>query len=609
MGLKRLFRYFVNGDGFTKSTSMTKPIVLFFLCLLLSGVVFAQPYTPLKTNWQDAGYKGTKPTFSTKLSILNYGADNTGSASCNFALKQAIAALNSQPGVIYFPAGTYFFDSSIVINRDSIVIQGAGYDSTTLRFNLAGKVQDLITTSGTKTNDTSLLTASGIRGSNTITVASGSLFQVNDWIVLNMNDQAFMTSSWAFGYLSQMARIQSISGNNITLNSPLRANFSISNSPKIRRVIPRNNIGFECLKIQRMDATAGQSSNINFSTAANCWVNGIESDSANFAHVDIVSSSNIEVTNNYFHHAFAYGGGGQGYGILLEFGSNECKIESNYFYRLRHSMMLQIGANGNVLAYNYSQKPFWTEPSLPDSSAGEIVLHGDYPFMNLAEGNFINNIVIDDSHGKNGPWNTIFRNRAAGYGIFMNFSPATDSVQFIGNEITNPGIGLYFIQGKGHFQYGNNQTGTILNGTSNIPDTSLYLQAGQKPLCMNEYKLWPVVGRPGGYNTGSIYAKDRVAVGKPAGCSCVSITPNSVKTNSFTKIVSIFPNPVTESFSLSGTNQTIERLDVTNSSGMLVKSFVSPKGNNFDIRELAPGFYIVRVISGSQIFVKTVVKE
>ena len=45
-------------------------------------------------------------------------------------------------------------------------------------------------------------------------------------------------------------------------------------------------------------------------------------------------------------------------------------------------------------------------------------------------------------------------------------------MQFIGNEITNNTIGLNFIQGVGHFQYGNNLKGALVNGTTNIPDTS-----------------------------------------------------------------------------------------------------------------------------------------
>ena len=73
-------------------------------------------------------------------------------------------------------------------------------------------------------------------------------------------------------------------------------------------------VGIECLKIKRMDIdpTANQTSNIFFNYAAFCWVKGIESDSANFAHISILNSSNIEVTGSYFHGAFSYGGGGVG---------------------------------------------------------------------------------------------------------------------------------------------------------------------------------------------------------------------------------------------------------------------------------------------------------
>jgi hypothetical protein len=57
-----------------------------------------------------------------------------------------------------------------------------------------------------------------------------------------------------------------------------------------------------------------------------------------------------------------------------------------------------------------------------------MVLHGNYPFANLFEGNINQNTVIDNSHGKNGPYNTFFRNRSELWGVVMNNSPATDSV-------------------------------------------------------------------------------------------------------------------------------------------------------------------------------------
>lgn len=166
----------------------------------------------------------------------------------------------------------------------------------------------------------------------------------------------------------------------------------------------RKSVGLECLKINRLDASVGQTTNIAFDFAVDCWVTGVESNNCNFGHLVFTKSTNCYVYGNYFHDAFAYGGGGQAYGVVLQYTSGECLIENNIFKHLRHSMLVQAGANGNVCAFNYSLDPNWT--SFPSNSAGDIVMHGNYVFMNLIEENICQNIVVDASHGINGPYNT-----------------------------------------------------------------------------------------------------------------------------------------------------------------------------------------------------------
>src|SRR5687767_13739737 len=126
---------------------MIKQLLLLLLCV--SGFnASAQPYTPAKTAWQNAGCQGNKPVFTKTINVMDHGADNAGTYSCNSAFNEAVNALNGMPGVILFPPGTYFFDAAISIDRDSLILRGAGYDSTTLRFNLSGQHSNLINVSG-----------------------------------------------------------------------------------------------------------------------------------------------------------------------------------------------------------------------------------------------------------------------------------------------------------------------------------------------------------------------------------------------------------------------------------------------------------------------------
>ena len=262
-----------------------------------------------------------------------------------------------------------------------------------------------------------------------------------------------------------------------------------------------------------MDNTAPeQASSIHFTYAENCWVSGIESNKTTFAHVEFEGVSNSKVEKSYFYDAFEYGGGGRGYGVVMHFTTNECLIENNVFKHLRHSVLLQAGSNGNVTAFNHSLDPYWTNsnPLLAGNSAGELVLHGNYVYANLFEQNDIQNIVIDNSHGANGPYNTFLRNRASLYGIFFsdNTSP---SQNFIGNEIPNTGFPYsavnYSIQGNDQFTYGNNNKGTVAPaGTSALADISYHYLT--KPAFVQDYQ-WGMIGLPNAMNSASVPATDR----------------------------------------------------------------------------------------------------
>ena len=155
----------------------------------------------------------------------------------------------------------------------------------------------------------------------------------------------------------------------------MRMDYLMQRTPAVRRILPVENTGVECLKIQRVDNTAPeQASNISFDFVVNSWVNGVAFQNTTFAHVEASHSSNIDISNCHFKDAFEYGGGGRAYGVMLQFSTNECRVYNNIFDHLRHSMIVQAGANGNVFCYNYSVNPFWTGSALlPSNSAGDMV--------------------------------------------------------------------------------------------------------------------------------------------------------------------------------------------------------------------------------------------
>lgn len=570
--------------------------LLFLLLLLTEGLVTAQVLPSNRSvNWSLAGYRGTIPNYPTVVDITAFGGSGDNSTVNDTAFTNALNSLNGNNGVIYFPAGTYLFNTPIYL-PSGIIIRGAAADSTTLKFDLGGNIMDAINISGTASSTTALLTSNADKDSSAITVDDASGFIAGDYILLSFNDSSLMFSSWAYGTGGQVIKISGVNGNTITVESPLRMNYDISKNPKIKKLNMISGTGIECMKIERTDATASQTSTIAFTYSAQCWVSGIEAYNCNFAHIEINTSTNISITGSYFHDAHAYGGGGQGYGVLCQSTTGECLTENNVFNHLRHSMLLQSGANGNVFGYNYSINAYWTE--FPNNAAGDMVLHGNYPYANLFEGNIGQNIVIDNSHGINGPYNTFLRNRGELFGIFMNTNPASDNQNFIGNEVTNTGfsLGLYYLNGTGHFQHGNNVKGTIYaSGTNTLTDTSYYL-SGQPDFLQT--LSWPSVGIPNTINSGTIPAKTRYQALNYTTCSTLLPTGITVKTIDNAEL-KLFPNPVNDLLYIN--SKVPANIAIYTSLGALVAEYSGIQSSvPADVSTLSKGMYIVRIKTGDR---------
>jgi hypothetical protein len=473
------------------------------------------------TVWTNAGYKSNIPVYDTIRNITDYGGNGNGIAANDTALVNAINSLNNQSGTIYFSAGVFVFNHPVVL-RSNLILKGAGAANTILKFNLGGNFS-LINISGSNTSSISNVRSDISKGAFILTVDDPSLFAVNDHIKIYHNDSSLINDSWALESVGQIVRIDSIKMNSIYFSNPLRRGYSVNKAPKIRKLEMIKGVGIECLKIKRMDATVQQTANIRFNNAADCWVKGVESDSCNFAHIQLAASTNVSVTNNYFHNAFMYGEGGKAYGVSCEYTSGDCLIENNIFRHLRHSMLLQSGANGNVFAYNYSTEPFKTD-TIPYDFSGDIVLHGNYPYLNLFEGNIVQNIVIDASHGRNGPYNTFFRNRAERYGLLV--SPvAGDSTNIIGNEITGTGFqqGNYYAFGTGNLHYANNKNDTIIpTGTGLLQDKSYFYSS--TPSFWSSRSQWAGIGPTNILSSNNIPAKERFAAAQEL-AYCLSSTP------------------------------------------------------------------------------------
>jgi hypothetical protein len=228
---------------------------------------------------------------------------------------------------------------------------------------------------------------------------------------------------------------------------------------------------------------------------ARVWVVRVVSELAAKYHVHVDTGYQVEVRDSEFHDATDHGGGGHGYGVELGTHTTDALVENNIFRRLRHSMMVHLGASGNVFGYNYSREPMGV--TIP----ADISVHGHYPFANLFEGNVVQGVAVTDFWGPAGPHNLFFRNRIEQAGLRL--ADASHHQNVVGNELASGAITRdRTVDPATLLIHGNRVDGTVGwdpdIADQELPD-SYYLET--KPDFFGAME-WPSTGsdRPGGTN-------------------------------------------------------------------------------------------------------------
>ena len=411
----------------------------------------------LEKYWSNVGCNKIYPKQSNRIDF-KFFMDKSGQTA-DQVIAQIIAD-NRDGALIYFQSGSYNFQKKINL-PSHFELQGESTKSTKLVFQLEPK-SDAIVAQGIKVNIDVLLKWTPRMGDSILLCPPLDL-NSGDWITIRDNDTRFMTSGWGSGKSGQIAQIKNIIGDSLIINGYVKRDYEgMVVASKLEMV---ENVKVTNLSIVNNTQTDHHTSNIRFSYANNCSVYGINSDRANYAHVLIEYSANCQVQKSLFERAHSYGNGGAGYGVVLQFTSGECLIKENQFKTLRHAILLQAGVSGNKIELNHSTDPFWEGVFLPKHSAGDIVLHGNYPYLNLITQNTCQNLVIDNSHGLNGPNNVFRLNLIESYGLIMNRKSAESPQYFIQNKITGKGLlkGKFRIKGKGHVLNQNQVKGKIID--------------------------------------------------------------------------------------------------------------------------------------------------
>lgn len=467
-------------------------------------LIFSSGYSQIipedrRMDWSVAGQQAFFADPQDSVSVMDFGAVGDGVTDDSQAMQDAIDSFAGMEGVVGLPQGDYLIHSTVQL-ADNIVLRGIDSLSTRVLIDFSGQNNHGFVITGAAPYDFYTIVSGYDFKSSVIVVPDGDVFLPGDYaeIIQDNGDWDTEPATWAEDVVGQMVKIVAVNDNDLVLEHPLRISFQAAFTPRIRKIEPIRNVAIENLKIMRLDEPdEGAGSNIYINLAAGIRLQAIESDKSVGSHIGIYRSTQVVLHKSYIHHAFTYDGSGtRGYGITLHNHSGECLIEDNVFRYLRHAMMVKTGANGNVFGYNYSREPYRSE-TIHDYS-GDISLHGHYAFMNLFEGNIVQNIIIDHYWGPSGPFNTFFRNRAELYGFVITSSDnPSDQQNIVGQEITDEDFlyGLYSLDGEDHFEYGNYVTGDIMPfETDSLPDSSYYKSV--VPDYWNTSLPWPSVGIP-----------------------------------------------------------------------------------------------------------------
>jgi hypothetical protein len=335
--------------------------------------------------------------------------------------------------VLYIPAGTYEVDQTeaMTIGNSNLVIRGAGHTTILKRMSPAtwenggghcgaapGFGAASIAAVCNPTYRAAAITdwESGYTdGDTVIGVTSAADFTVGGWAWLDMTattDCAYMdtgnNNGPIFSHIDKVeARDLVSTPNTITLERGLRMDYDGLDCLgwTAQPYDPVENVGLEDIRFTNVTRPTNARWFVHFLGAVNSWVVGTQMDNSYNRWMSMQLSARIWIQGNDFldldksitHNTE---------GISTRHGAADIVYENNTCSVSMVCQKTEKGAEGIVIGYNYTDQ---------DIGVDEISLfnHGHYTREVLMEGNDVNLAIFmnDKWWGRNGPRNTLYRNR------------------------------------------------------------------------------------------------------------------------------------------------------------------------------------------------------
>jgi hypothetical protein len=363
-------------------------------------------------DWSQAGVPGGIPNRT--VVCANLAAGSTGA--------QIQAALNACPAtqVVQLAAGTFNVNGGLTI-PSNVVLRGAGPKNTIL--NAAGSNAGFLRFGMGATpaiaNSTAITGGATAKSTNLALQSAAGITVGSHLMVTQLNDPSYVSittsngsCTWCDGGIGwngtrvqgQIVEVTAVNGTSVTVSPGLYVNYGLT-PLATRLAMGAKGAGVEDLQVF-MNNT-GFTANFLMEGATGCWVKNVESNYTDGDHAKVLWSYRNEIRDSYFHDAFTHSPGSTDADVFLANKTTGTLVENNQMRRMHSSVMLNWGAAGNVVAYNYIDHNF--DENGTNTLFGGLNVHGAHPMFNLWEGNIAPKLDADYFWGTSSH-NVAFRN-------------------------------------------------------------------------------------------------------------------------------------------------------------------------------------------------------
>lgn len=364
-------------------------------------------------DWSAVGVGGIPPR-TTNCAKLTPQADVN-------KINAALATCPAGQTVLLEP-GTYTIAGTIHIPAN-VTLRGAGADQTILNASGSGEAVIAMGSGGVPFRPVAI--TGGTQGeSSAIELYSAAGIAPGTFLAIaERNDPAYVTSAGSGGNCNwcdggwtrdggmargQIVAVTAVSGATATISPALFGRYT-HEPVAVPFDMAASFAGVEDLQVHANNT--GYDTNFKLAMCAYCWIKGVESNYADGDHVDVLWGFHDEIRDSYFSNAYRHSPGAHDSDIDLALKTTASLVENNIVERTHDSVMLEWGAAGNVIAYNYMMGEF--DAGSPNVVMGSVDFHGAHPQFNLIEGNVLGSIYADSVWGSSSE-TTAFRNWVVG---------------------------------------------------------------------------------------------------------------------------------------------------------------------------------------------------